>query len=119
MKMSNSKVNCVYAKHNYLGQNLKSEIHQQLLIPTIKLLTQLNLHHLKTMAVPLSPNQKPEVGAVNQGNAAGHITVFVGCAAEPPRTTATLRHRAGLPSNLGSIVGGLPLTSGASKGGNR
>ena len=70
MKMSNSRANCVYVKHNYLVQNLKSKIHQQILIPTINLLTKLNLHHLKTMAVPLSPNQKPEVGAVNQGTKA-------------------------------------------------
>jgi hypothetical protein len=46
------------------------------------------------------------IGVANHGDAAGHITVFVGCSAEAPRVASVRRNRSGVPSNHGTFTGG-------------
>jgi hypothetical protein len=46
------------------------------------------------------------VGASNTGDKAGQVTLFIGCSAAPPRVTAAMRHRSGVPSHHTTFSGG-------------
>ncbi|TDH62466.1 hypothetical protein E2C06_11385 [Dankookia rubra] len=46
------------------------------------------------------------VGATNNGDKVGRVTLFVGCSAGVPKVTATLRHRSGVPSHHTTFSGG-------------
>ena len=46
------------------------------------------------------------VGASNSGGKAGRVTLFIGCSAAPPKVTAALHQRSGVPGNHTTFQGG-------------
>jgi hypothetical protein len=74
--------------------------------------------HLVTTALPPKPRRgadpdapvatsgRIEVAATNNGETQGRVTLLLGCVASPPRVTAVMKQRSGVPSNHAGFSGG-------------